>query len=440
MAREKKQVALVVGASRGIGRQIAIGLSSAGYSIIVAAKSSSDASTTVPFPPDPNSQQSTINTVAREITEAGGDATPVVVDVRRYDDIEKMVQKAIETWQVYGHLDVLIYNSGAIWWAEVEQTPMKRFQLMQKVNPEGLYGTVQACLPHFRANHWKGRIIVVSPPIYSRFFRGKTAYAMGKVAVGTQTYAVNDGTQNFLYMCGAGTGGGIATGIAVSNWTACFAACDSYSGAGAPCNGLSYYGATYGAGAGTCSIKTSGYQTFNTAAFSSTRVGVLVRSAAITSIVPGPTFACPTVDSQTVTDAAGGIYTMGCQRDTGGGASYNFNTPNGFDDCYAYCDQIANCNAFSFVSTTGNTTGVGAGICYIKANQTAATLLYYRHQCDSDGRDNHDVDYGDNDDEYQFQLQFEFQFQYDFQFGRSYDDDDDDDDDDINYSDNHDKH
>ena len=92
-----------------------------------------------------------------------------------------------ETIKVYGRIDVLIYNSGAIWWASVENTPMKRFQLMQRVNPEGLYGTVQACLPHFKKQGWKARIIVVSPPIYSRFFRGKTAYAMGKVGMSVLT-------------------------------------------------------------------------------------------------------------------------------------------------------------------------------------------------------------------------------------------------------------
>lgn len=83
----------------------------------------------------------------------------------------------------YKRLDVLIYNSGAIWWASVEKTPMKRFQLMQRVNPEGLYGCVQACLPRFAENGWQGRIVVVCPPIYERFFRGKTAYAMGKVGM-----------------------------------------------------------------------------------------------------------------------------------------------------------------------------------------------------------------------------------------------------------------
>jgi len=64
---------------------------------------------------------------------------------------------------------------------------MKRFQLMQRVNPEGLYAVVKAALPVFKKNDWKGRIIVVSPPIYSRFFRGKTAYAMGKIGMSVLT-------------------------------------------------------------------------------------------------------------------------------------------------------------------------------------------------------------------------------------------------------------
>lgn len=58
---------------------------------------------------------------------------------------------------------------------------------MQQVNVEGLYGTIQAVLPQFEKQGWKGRIVVVSPPIYSRFFRGKTAYAMGKVGMSVLT-------------------------------------------------------------------------------------------------------------------------------------------------------------------------------------------------------------------------------------------------------------
>jgi NAD(P)-dependent dehydrogenase (short-subunit alcohol dehydrogenase family) len=152
--------------------------------VVVAAKSTSDASQTHPFPPDPNSQASTISTVAREILEAGGTATAIPVDTRDFASIEQLIAQTIAK---HGRLDVLIYNSGAIWWASVENTPMKRFQLMQRVNTEGLYGTIQASLPQFKKQEWKGRIIVVSPPIYSRFFRGKTAYAMGKVGMSVLT-------------------------------------------------------------------------------------------------------------------------------------------------------------------------------------------------------------------------------------------------------------
>ncbi|KAL2001138.1 hypothetical protein VTN02DRAFT_2184 [Thermoascus thermophilus] len=180
-----KPVALVIGASRGIGRQVAIDLAKNDYAVVVAAKTTSDATKTVPFPPDPNSPQSTINTVEREIRELyNGTATAVPVDTRDVDQINSLVHKTVA---IYGRLDVLVYNSGAIWWASVEETPVKRFQLMQRINPEGLYASVQAALPYFAKNGWKGRIVVVSPPIYSRFFRGKTAYAMGKVGMSVLT-------------------------------------------------------------------------------------------------------------------------------------------------------------------------------------------------------------------------------------------------------------
>ncbi|KAK4123580.1 NAD(P)-binding protein [Parathielavia appendiculata] len=172
-----RKVALVVGASRGIGRQIAVDLAKEGYAVVVAAKSTTpqpDLVNISPFPPDPNSPQSTIATVAREITLAGGEATAIPVDTTDYASIQRLA---------YARLDVLIYNAGAIYWAPVSQTPMKRFRLMQRVNVEGLYGTLQEALPHLTTKKPRGRIVVVSPPIYSRFFRGKTAYAVGKVGM-----------------------------------------------------------------------------------------------------------------------------------------------------------------------------------------------------------------------------------------------------------------
>jgi NAD(P)-dependent dehydrogenase (short-subunit alcohol dehydrogenase family) len=125
--------------------------------------------------------------VAREITVAGGEALAIRVDVRDADDVARLVRQTLDR---YGRIDVVVYNSGAIWWAGVAQTPVKRFRLMQQVNPEGLYATVQAVLPHLYRNGeggGAGRIVVVSPPIYSRFVRGKTAYAMGKFGMSVLT-------------------------------------------------------------------------------------------------------------------------------------------------------------------------------------------------------------------------------------------------------------
>jgi len=105
---------------------------------VVAAKTTSDASK-IPasaFPPDPNSTRSTINTVAREIIEAGNSALAIPVDVRDVDNIKDLID---ETVKRLGSVDVLVYNSGAIWWSAVETTPIKRFQLMQKINPEGTF-------------------------------------------------------------------------------------------------------------------------------------------------------------------------------------------------------------------------------------------------------------------------------------------------------------
>ena len=173
-------VAVVIGASRGIGRQIALTLAQNGYTVVVAAKSSS---TTPPktFPPDPNSSDSTIDTVTREVNEAGGRAYARQVDVRFPESVDGLIKWTLTS---LGHIDAVIYNPGAIFWASLIETPIKRYQLMHEVNALGLYATVQSILPHFYSRN-NGRLVIVSPPIYSRFPRGKAAYAMTKFAMTT---------------------------------------------------------------------------------------------------------------------------------------------------------------------------------------------------------------------------------------------------------------
>ncbi|KAK4141663.1 uncharacterized protein C8A04DRAFT_30775 [Dichotomopilus funicola] len=226
MTSNSRQVALVVGASRGIGRQIAIDLAKAGYTVVVAAKSTtppSDLANISPFPPDPNSPQSTITTVAREITLAGGHATALPVDTTNPASIQQLVAKTID---LHTRLDILIYNAGAIWWAPVASTPLKRFQLMQRVNVEGLYAVLQAALPYLKGvyeqQQQKGyqkeqqggpRIVVVCPPIYSRFFRGKTAYAVGKVGMSVLVKGLGMDFVREGVLGDGGVGGMAITGI-----------------------------------------------------------------------------------------------------------------------------------------------------------------------------------------------------------------------------------
>lgn len=93
-----KPVALIIGASRGIGRTIALTLAREKYFVVVSAKTTSDAAS-IPkseFPPDPNSSKSTINTVVREVEEAGGEAWALPIDVRDGEAVQRLVKDVLK--------------------------------------------------------------------------------------------------------------------------------------------------------------------------------------------------------------------------------------------------------------------------------------------------------------------------------------------------------
>ena len=146
--------ALVIGASRGIGRQIAVALSNKGYKVGVAAKS---VESTEHLP-------GSIYTVSKEIEELGGTALPIKCNVRNEEDINTAVETCIDK---FGGLDYAIYNAGAVIWAKVQETPVRRFNMLNEVNLRGSYCMIQSVLPHFLKEK-KGKILLVSPPIYSR--------------------------------------------------------------------------------------------------------------------------------------------------------------------------------------------------------------------------------------------------------------------------------
>jgi citronellol/citronellal dehydrogenase len=115
------KVAIVTGASRGIGRVMALTFARHGARVVIAAKSEAE---TARLP-------GTIYSVAREVEALGGEALPLRVDVRVVEELQGMVEQTVAQ---FGRLDILVNNAGALWWQDVADTPMGRFDLMHEVN------------------------------------------------------------------------------------------------------------------------------------------------------------------------------------------------------------------------------------------------------------------------------------------------------------------
>jgi NAD(P)-dependent dehydrogenase (short-subunit alcohol dehydrogenase family) len=163
-----KRTILITGASRGIGKAMAIRLAKEGANIVIAAKSVDE---------DPR-LGGTIYSAAAEVEAAGGEALAVQVDIRNEEQIQSMVQQAVNK---FGGIDVVINNASAIQLTGTEQTETKRFDLMQSINVRGTFLVVKHCLPFLR----KGKnphIITLSPPINldPKWMGGHIAYTITK--------------------------------------------------------------------------------------------------------------------------------------------------------------------------------------------------------------------------------------------------------------------
>ena len=168
MSDLRGKTAFITGASRGIGKAIALRLAQDGANIVVAAK------TAEPHP----KLDGTIYTAAEEIEAAGGRALPLVVDIRDEEVVNAATAQAAEH---FGGIDICINNASAIFLAGTLQTPMKRFDLMHQVNTRGTYLTSRSCLPYLlKADN--PHILNLSPPLNfeERWFKGHTAYSLAK--------------------------------------------------------------------------------------------------------------------------------------------------------------------------------------------------------------------------------------------------------------------
>lgn len=167
---EGKRV-FITGASRGIGKAIALKAAKEGAKVIVAAK------TTTEHPKLPGTIFDTVD----EIEKQGGQALAVQLDIREEEQINAALEKTVET---FGGIDVLINNASAIYLAPTLQVPSKRLDLMLDINVRGTFLLTQACLPYLKKAD-DAHILMLSPPLNmnAKWFKNHVAYTVSKYSM-----------------------------------------------------------------------------------------------------------------------------------------------------------------------------------------------------------------------------------------------------------------
>ncbi len=161
----------ITGASRGIGRAIALRAARDGANIAIASKS------VVANPKLPG----TIHSVALEVESAGGQALPLKCDIREEDQVRAAVAATVAA---FGGIDILVNNASAIWLRGALDTPMKRYDLMQQVNARGSFLCAQACLPSLLQAP-NPHILTLAPPpsLDPKWWGPHTGYTLAKMGM-----------------------------------------------------------------------------------------------------------------------------------------------------------------------------------------------------------------------------------------------------------------
>ncbi|WP_367605595.1 SDR family oxidoreductase [Legionella sp. W05-934-2] len=174
------QTLLITGASRGIGREIALKFAAQGANIAIAAKSDK------PHP----TLAGTIFTVAKEIEDAGGKALPITCDVRFEDQVKNAIEQTVSH---FGGLDCLVNNASAISLTNTLDTDMKRYDLMHAVNVRATYMCSKHAIPHLKKSN-NPHILTLSPPLtmHAKWFGPHLAYTMSKYGMSMCTLGLSE--------------------------------------------------------------------------------------------------------------------------------------------------------------------------------------------------------------------------------------------------------
>ena len=169
----------ISGASRGIGREIALKAAADGANIVIAAKSAEAHA----------KLEGTIHSVAAEVEQAGGKALALQLDVRDEEAVKAAMAKAAEH---FGGIDALVNNAGAIKLVGVEHLQPKRFDLMFQINTRAVMVCSQAALPYLKAS--KGHILNLSPPLNmdSKWFAQHGPYTVTKYGMSMLTVGMSE--------------------------------------------------------------------------------------------------------------------------------------------------------------------------------------------------------------------------------------------------------
>ena len=160
---EKNKVALITGATRGIGRQIAITLANSGFDIVVNYRKEND----------------DLEDTKKEIEETGRKCLAVQGDVSNYGECEKFVKEAIEE---YGKIDVLVNNAGITKDNLLMRMKKEDFQDVLNVNLVGTFNVTKNVIAYMMKAR-SGRIINISSVVGIAGNAGQTNYSASKAGI-----------------------------------------------------------------------------------------------------------------------------------------------------------------------------------------------------------------------------------------------------------------